>query len=53
MRLRPTERSRRSLVEGRWRPEGFGRPRAAVKAAADRLYELVQTAAALAEPKEA
>jgi len=40
-------------LEGSWRPEGFGRPRAVVKAAADRLYELVQTAAALAEPKEA
>ncbi len=40
-------------VEGRWRPEGFGRPRAATAAAADRLFELVQTAASLVEPRKA
>jgi uncharacterized protein YndB with AHSA1/START domain len=34
-------------VEGPWRPEAFGRPRALPRAAAYRLYELVQTAAAL------
>jgi uncharacterized protein YndB with AHSA1/START domain len=39
-------------VEGPWRPEGFGRPRAVVRAAADRLYELVQTAAALVVERE-
>ena len=38
-------------VEGRWRPEAFGRPRALPRAAVDRLYELVQTAAALATTK--
>jgi len=39
-------------VEGRWRPEAFGRPRALPRAAADRLYELVQTAASLATTTE-
>lgn len=39
-------------IEGRWRPEGFGRPRVTVRAAADRLYELVQTAASLTETTE-
>lgn len=34
-------------IEGRWRPEAMGRPRALPRAAASRLYELVQTAAAL------
>lgn len=34
-------------VEGAWRPEAFGRPRSLPKAAAYRLYELVQTAASL------
>ena len=34
-------------VEGRWRPEAFGRPRTLPRAAAYRLYELVQTAASL------
>jgi uncharacterized protein YndB with AHSA1/START domain len=34
-------------IEGRWRPEAMGRPRALPKAAVGRLYELVQTAAAL------
>jgi uncharacterized protein YndB with AHSA1/START domain len=34
-------------IEGPWRPEAFGRPRALPRAAADRLYELVQTAASL------
>ena len=34
-------------IEGTWRPEAFGRPRALPKAAAYRLYELVQTAASL------
>ena len=34
-------------VEGTWRPEALGRPRSLPKAAAYRLYELVQTAAAL------
>jgi hypothetical protein len=34
-------------VEGPWRPEAFGRPRALPRAAVDRLYELVQTAASL------
>ena len=35
-------------VEGAWRPEALGRPRALPRAAANRLYELVQTAAGLA-----
>lgn len=34
-------------IEGTWRPEALGRPRALPKAAAYRLYELVQTAASL------
>ena len=34
-------------IEGTWRPEAFGRPRALPQAAAYRLYELVQTAASL------
>ncbi len=34
-------------VEGTWRPEALGRPRALPQAAAYRLYELVQTAASL------
>jgi uncharacterized protein YndB with AHSA1/START domain len=34
-------------VEGGWRPEGFGRPRALPRAAVDRLHDLLQTAAAL------
>ena len=34
-------------VEGAWRPEALGRPRSLPKAAAYRLYELVQTAASL------
>lgn len=34
-------------VEGAWRPEALGRPRALPRAAAARLYELVQTAASL------
>jgi uncharacterized protein YndB with AHSA1/START domain len=34
-------------VEGAWRPEGFGRPRALPGAAVRRLHELVQTAASL------
>lgn len=39
-------------VEGRWRPEAFGRPRALPHAAVHRLYELVQTTAALARRAE-
>lgn len=39
-------------VEGTWRPEAFGRPRALPKAAAYRLYELVQTAASLNGDKD-
>jgi uncharacterized protein YndB with AHSA1/START domain len=35
-------------VEGPWRPEALGRPRSLPRAAVHRLYELVQTAAALA-----
>jgi uncharacterized protein YndB with AHSA1/START domain len=34
-------------VEGSWRPEALGRPRALPRVAAYRLYELVQTAASL------
>jgi uncharacterized protein YndB with AHSA1/START domain len=34
-------------VEGAWRPEALGRPRALPKVAAYRLYELLQTAAGL------
>ena len=34
-------------VEGPWRPEALGRPRALPKVAAYRLYELLQTAAGL------
>ena len=34
-------------VEGPWRPEALGRPRALPRVAAYRLYELVQTAARL------
>jgi hypothetical protein len=34
-------------VEGAWRPEVLGRPRSLPRAAVQRLYELVQTAAAL------
>jgi len=34
-------------VEGTWRPEALGRPRALPRVAAYRLYELVQTAAGL------
>jgi uncharacterized protein YndB with AHSA1/START domain len=34
-------------VEGAWRPEVLGRPRTLPRAAVQRLYELVQTAAAL------
>ncbi len=34
-------------IDGRWRPEAMGRPRALPRVAANRLYELVQTAAAL------
>ena len=34
-------------VEGAWRPEALGRPRALPRVAAYRLYELVQTAAGL------
>jgi len=34
-------------VEGSWRPEALGRPRSLPKAAAHRLFELVQTAASL------
>ena len=34
-------------VEGAWRPEALGRPRALPREAAYRLYELVQTAAGL------
>jgi uncharacterized protein YndB with AHSA1/START domain len=34
-------------VEGAWRPEALGRPRALPRVAAYRLYELVQTAASL------
>jgi uncharacterized protein YndB with AHSA1/START domain len=40
-------------VEGMWRPEAFGRPRALPKAAAYRLYELVQTAASLNGDRDA
>ena len=40
-------------VEGRWRPEALGRPRALPKVAAYRLYELVQTAASLTEEASA
>jgi uncharacterized protein YndB with AHSA1/START domain len=36
-------------VEGPWRPEALGRPRALPRVAAYRLYELVQTAASLDE----
>jgi uncharacterized protein YndB with AHSA1/START domain len=34
-------------VEGPWRPEAFGRPRALPRAAVDRLYALCQTSASL------
>jgi uncharacterized protein YndB with AHSA1/START domain len=34
-------------VEGRWRPEAFGRPRALPRHALARLYALCQTAASL------
>lgn len=34
-------------IEGPWRPEALGRPRALPAQAAHRLYELVQTAASL------
>jgi uncharacterized protein YndB with AHSA1/START domain len=34
-------------VEGRWRPEAFGRPRALPRQALARLYALCQTAASL------
>ncbi|HEU0304686.1 MAG TPA: SRPBCC domain-containing protein [Gaiellaceae bacterium] len=37
-------------VEGAWRPEALGRPRALPRMAAHRLYELVQTAASLGAP---
>ena len=37
----------RLAVEGRWRPEAFGRPRALPRQALARLYALCQTAAAL------
>ncbi len=40
-------------VEGRWRPEAFGRPRALPREAVARLYALCQTAAALAEAADA
>ncbi len=40
-------------VEGPWRPEALGRPRALPKVAAYRLYELVQTAASLTEEARA
>ena len=40
-------------VEGSWRPEALGRPRALPKVAAYRLYELVQTAASLGEQASA
>jgi hypothetical protein len=36
-------------VEGPWRPEAFGRPRALPREALARLHALCQTAAALAE----
>ena len=38
-------------VEGRWRPEALGRPRALPRRPRYRLYELVQTAASLVEPR--
>jgi uncharacterized protein YndB with AHSA1/START domain len=34
-------------VEGHWRPEALGRPRALPRVAVHRLYELLQTAASL------
>jgi uncharacterized protein YndB with AHSA1/START domain len=37
----------RLVVEGTWRPEAFGRPRALPRRALDRLHALCQTAAAL------
>lgn len=35
-------------VEGRWRPEGLGRPRTLPRIAAHRLHELIQAAVGLA-----
>ena len=39
-------------VEGPWRPEAFGRPRALPREALNRLHALCQTAASLAEGGE-
>jgi uncharacterized protein YndB with AHSA1/START domain len=39
-------------VEGPWRPEAFGRPRALPRSAVTRLYELIQTAATLTPAPE-
>jgi uncharacterized protein YndB with AHSA1/START domain len=36
-------------IDGSWRPEAMGRPRALPRTAAHRLFELVQTAAALSD----
>lgn len=50
VRLRSTAPDRTQAtvaVEGRWRPEALGRPRALPRMAVHRLYELVQTAAGL------
>jgi uncharacterized protein YndB with AHSA1/START domain len=50
VRLQQTAPDRTTVtvaVEGGWRPEGFGRPRALPRAAVDRLHDLLQTAAAL------
>jgi hypothetical protein len=38
-------------IEGPWRPEAFGRPRALPREALSRLHALCQTAAALADEK--
>lgn len=50
VRLQATapDRTRATIVvDGRWRPEAMGRPRALPRVAAYRLHELVQTAASL------
>ena len=39
-------------VEGAWRPEAFGRPRALPREALSRLHALCQTAAALADDRQ-
>jgi uncharacterized protein YndB with AHSA1/START domain len=50
VRLRAVDSARtfvEVVVDGTWRPEAMGRPRALPRAAVNRLYELVQTAASL------